>query len=77
MSREGPGREVGGEGTAARLTREEGAAVHPSLETTCYLACTKNPLDRALPPPATTSMNDIPALTSGTVASIVLSLTNL
>jgi hypothetical protein len=33
--------------------------------------------DWALPPPATTMIKDIPALTSGTVASIVLSFRNL
>ncbi len=42
-----------------------------------YFDFTKNPLDRALPPPATTSMNVMPALTLGTVASMVVSLTNL
>jgi len=42
-----------------------------------YFDFTRNPLDRALPPPATTSMNVMPALTAGTVASMVVSLMNL
>ena len=55
----------------------KGGSRPPLLRGNFYLACTKNPLDLALPPPATTSMNDIPAFTSGTVASIVVSFTNL
>src|SRR6185312_6629264 len=42
-----------------------------------YLACTKKAFERAVPPPATTSMNDMPGRTSGTVASTVVSFTNL
>jgi len=34
-------------------------------------------LERAFPPPATMSMNDMPGLRSGTVASIVVSFTNV
>ena len=62
-----------------RQSEREATSLSPiaSLLNFVYLAWTKNPLDRALPPPATTSMNDIPAFTSGTVASIVVSLTKV
>ena len=37
----------------------------------------RKPLDRALPPPATTSIKDMPGLASGTIASTVVSFTNV
>src|SRR6185503_2964365 len=42
-----------------------------------YLDLIKTGFDWALPPPATMITNDIPALASGTVASIAVSLMNL
>jgi hypothetical protein len=42
-----------------------------------YLDLIKTGFDWALPPPATMMTNDIPALASGTVASIAVSLMNL
>ena len=50
-------------GKACRLSRGERA----------YLDLIKTGFDWALPPPATTMMNDMPAFASGTVASIVVS----
>ena len=42
-----------------------------------YLDLIKTGFDWALPPPATMMTNDIPALASGTVTSIAVSLMNL
>ena len=51
------------------------AAPAPSRK--CLLGLYQESFDWAFPPPATMMMNDIPAFTSGTVASMVDSFTNL
>jgi len=73
--RETFGERAGGIGETPRLPIEPRRMAF-SVER-AYLDLIKTGFDWALPPPATMMTNDIPALASGTVTSIAVSLMNL